>query len=109
MQKLKMFFRKYYGLFFLAAAIGMVAIMVQVGEAIRVKHEKYLREHPEVKWKDGEMITVYKNDEADSAEGKEALKQIRSHIKKIEGLVGRVKTEDGKKTINDLIKKIAKE
>lgn len=63
MQKMKMFFKKYYGLFFLAAAIGMVAVMVQVGEAIRVKHEKYLREHPEIKWKDGETITVYKNDE----------------------------------------------
>lgn len=63
MSKLKMLFKKYYGLFFLLAAIGMVAVMVQVADAIRLKHEKYLREHPEIKWKDGESITVYKNDE----------------------------------------------
>lgn len=64
MQKMKMFFKKYYGLFFLAAAIVMVAVIVQVGDAIRERREKYLREHPESKWKDGMMITVYKNDEA---------------------------------------------
>lgn len=48
-------------------------------------------------------------DVADIAEEKEAIKQIKSHIKKIDILVKSVKTEAGKKTINDLIKKIAKE
>lgn len=61
---MKMFFKKYYGLFFLAAAIGMVAVIIQVGEALDVRREKYLKAHPDVKWKDGEMITVYKNDQA---------------------------------------------
>ena len=46
---------------------------------------------------------------ADSAEEKEAIKQIRGHIKSIEGLVGRVKTEAGNKTISDLFKKLIKE
>lgn len=48
-------------------------------------------------------------DVADSAEEKEAIKQIKGHIKSIKELLGSVKTEAGKKTINDLIKKIAKE
>lgn len=42
---------------------------------------------------------------ADSAEEKEAIKQIKSHIKDIEGLLVSVKTEAGKKTISDRIKK----
>lgn len=61
---MKMFFKKYYGLFFLAAAIGMVAILVQVAEALQERHQKYIKAHPEIKWKDGEIITVFKNDEA---------------------------------------------
>ncbi len=48
-------------------------------------------------------------DVADSAEEKEAIKQIKGHIKSIKDLLGSVKTEDGKKTINDLLKKITKE
>lgn len=48
-------------------------------------------------------------DVADSAEEKEAIKQIKSHIKSIKDLLGRVKTEAGNKTINDLLKKIIKE
>lgn len=46
---------------------------------------------------------------ADSAEEKEAIKQIKGHIKSIKDLLESVKTEAGKKTINDLIKKITKE
>ena len=61
---MKNFFKKYYGLFFLAAAIGAVALMVQVADRLHEHREKYLTAHPETKWKDGEMITVYQNDQA---------------------------------------------
>ena len=44
-------------------------------------------------------------DVADAAEEKEAIKQIKSHIKDIEGLLVSVKTEAGKKTIRDRIMK----
>lgn len=44
-------------------------------------------------------------DVAYAAEEKEAIKQIKSHIKDIEGLLVSVKTEAGKKTIRDRIMK----
>jgi len=52
--------------------------------------------------------TISAND-ADSAEEKEAIKQIKELVKEVNRLVKRVKTESGKKTINDLIKKLIKE
>ena len=48
-------------------------------------------------------------DVADSAEEKESIKQIEIHIKTIEDLVDSVKTEAGKETINDLLKKLIKD
>lgn len=61
---MKEFFRKYHvPVLLLMGIIAFPSFMVQLTEKYHQKREKYLSEHPEVKWKDGEMITVYKNDE----------------------------------------------
>lgn len=51
-------------------------------------------------------FTTISPDAADSAEEKEAIKQIKDHVKDIEHLVKRVKTEAGKKIISDEIAKL---
>jgi len=61
---MKEFFRKYHvPVLLLIGIIAFASFMVQVTEKHHQKREKYIREHPEVLWKDGEKITVYKNDQ----------------------------------------------
>ena len=62
---MKLFFKKYHvPLLLLLGIISFASFMVQITEKHHEKRVKYIREHPETQWKDGEMITVYKNDEA---------------------------------------------
>ena len=60
---MKMFFGKYYLHFvILLAAIGFVTLTAKACDDYHEKRAKYLSEHPETQWKNGEMITVYQND-----------------------------------------------
>lgn len=62
---MKLFFKKYHvPLLLLLGIISLASFMVQLTENYHQKRVKYIQEHPETQWKDGEMITVYKNDEA---------------------------------------------
>ena len=60
---MKEFFRKYHvPVLLLMGIIAFASFMVQMTENYHQKRVKYIKEHPESKWKDGEMITVYQND-----------------------------------------------
>lgn len=62
---MKEFFRKYHvPLLILMGAIMFAALAAKVAGDLHEKREKYIMEHPETRWKDGEKITVYKNDKA---------------------------------------------